>query len=394
MNHNIPTLLLPTLAISLFSVPLGALMAFIMVISTPSIYNSQMCRYTLYLIMALALSYINLTKPIHSSDLGYYYWLYNLVEEKSFVEYMALIPKEPLYHLYNYILHMFTFGYFNAFMVVHTTICYMLVFSTYDIVVRNTEVDIKYALVAAAIFLLFIEFFFYTAQIVRQVVAGSVAIYGIAKNTYEKNKYSIWLIGLAGFIHASAFFFMLYYVIYFFRHLQFRKLFLLTISFLVCYKLLLGLLGNIFDDASTIGIAIRRGISGSNEFVSIGILPLLVCVVILPMSVIIIRKTENLSEKLFFIFPIALIVFILMNIDSPLFVLRFMEYTYMFIPLALVLYLAHTVRSFPLIPFTVILIFMLARFSIKLGTSDFSYISIFDYLSVGIPHYIFKIFNI
>lgn len=394
MNHNILTLILPTLAISAFSVPLGVVMAFILVISTPSIYNSQMCRYALYLIMALALSYINLTKPIHSSDLGYYYWLYNLVEEKSFVEYMALIPKEPLYHLYNYVLHMLTLGYFNAFMVVHTTICYMLIFSAYDIVVRNAEVDIRYALVAAAMFLLFIEFFFYTAHIVRQVVAGAVAIYGIAKNTYEKNRYSVWLVGLAGFIHASAFLFMLYYVVYFLRHLQFRKLFLLVIGFLVCYKLLLGLLGNIFDDASTIGIAIRRGVSGSSEFVSIGMLPLLICTAVLPMSAIIIRRTNNLSEKLFFIFPVALIVFILMNVNSPLFVLRFMEYTYMFIPLVLVLYLAHTSRSFSLIPFTVILIFMLLRFSMKLGTSNFSYIPIPDYLSVGIPQYIMKIFNI
>lgn len=394
MNQNIPTLILPTLVISMFSVPLGAIMAFVLVISAPSIYNSQMCRYTLYLIMALALSYINLTKPVHTSDLAYYYWLYNWAGEKNFIEYLTLVPKEPLYHLYNYILHTFTLGYFNAFMVIHTTICYMLVFSTYDIVIRNTEVDIKYALVAAGMFLLFIEFFFYTAQIIRQVVAGSVAIYGIAKNTYEKNRYSIWLVGLAGFIHASAFLFMLYYVVYFLRYFQFRKLFLLVIGFLVSYKLLLGLLSNIFNDTSTIGIAIRRGSNGSSELISIGILPLLICVAVLPMSVTIIRKTNNLSEKLFFVFPVALIIFILMNINSPLFVLRFMEYTYMFIPLTLVLYIAYMSRNFPSILFMVILIFMQVRFFIKLGASNFSYIPILDYLSVGIPQYIMKIFNI
>lgn len=394
MNSNISTLIVLALAFSFVSVPLGTVVAFVMAFTYQGIYTSEKCRYALYLMMALAISYINLTKPVQISDLGYYYWVYNFAGEKSFIEYMLIAPKEPIYHLYNYVMRILTFGNFNLFLIVNTTICYMLIFSAYDIVVRHTSVDARRALIAAALLLLFSEFFFYTAQIVRQVLAGAVAIYGIAKNTFERNRYSIWIVVLAGFIHASAFLFMLYYVVHFLRNMKFGKLLALVLCFLVLYKVVLGFLDNVFADTSTIGVAINRGISGSGEHVSVGMLPLLICGTVLPMSFYVFWKSESLDEKLFFVFPAALIIFILMNIGSPLFVLRFMEYTYMFIPIALVLTVSHLAKYTPFTLFVIVLACMTIRFAVKLGSSDFSYVPFFDYLGVGIPQYVMKVFNL
>ncbi len=394
MDKNIYVFLLPVCFVSMFSVPLGALLAFIITFVTPEFYESKSTRYAMYMVLGLAISYINLTKPLTGSDLGYYYWLYNLVGKKSFVEYYSLIPKEPIYHIYNYLLHVFTFGSFNLFLAVTTTLCYMLIFVSYDTIVRNSDFDIRYALFAAALFLLFIEFFFYTAQIIRQVLAGSVAFYGITKHLYENKRLALWMVGCAGLIHASAFLFLLYFLIYFFRNIKFVRLLCVVIGFLLVYKVFLGLLGNVFNDTSTLSIAIHRGLHEAGDKITIGSVPILVTVSVLPMSVFVFWKSEEIVEKLFFLFPVALVIFILMNINTPLFVLRFMEYNYMFIPIALVVSSAYLFRSFPVWVVLVLLTVMLMRFCVKLGNSNFTYISIPDYLSVSIPKYIVKLINI
>lgn len=394
MNNNVYTLLLPVFILSLLSVPLGAMLAFIMTFTTPEFYNSKNTRYALYMILALAISYINTTKPLFGSDLGYYYWLFDFAGKKSFINYFSLIPKEPLYHIYNYLLHIITLGSFNLFLVITTVLCYMLIFVSYDTIVRHSDIDIRYVLFSAALFLLFIEFFFYTAQIIRQVLAGAVAFYGITKHLYESKRFALWLVAVAGLIHASAFFFLLYYVIYLLRNLKFTKLLFLVIGFLLVYKVFPSLLGNVFDDTSTLSIAINRGLRGSGEQVSIGMIPLLVTCSILPMSGFVFLKSEDITEKLFFVFPMALVVFIMLNINTPLFVLRFMEYNYMFIPIALSISSAYLFRSFPMWTVVLLLAVMLVRFCTKLGTSDFSYIPLFDYLSIGIPRYIVQLIKL
>lgn len=104
------------------------------------------------------------------------------------------------------------------------------------------------------------------------------------------------------------FLFLLYYVIYLLRNLKFTKLLFLVIGFLLVYKVFLSLLGNVFDDTSTLSIAINRGLRGSGEQVSIGMIPLLVTCSILPMSGFVFLKSEDITEKLFFVFPMALVV--------------------------------------------------------------------------------------
>lgn len=123
-------------------------------------------------------------------------------------------------------------------------------------------------------------------------------------------------------------------------------------------------------------------------------IPLLVTCSILPMSGFVFLKSEDITEKLFFVFPMALVVFIMLNINTPLFVLRFMEYNYMFIPIALSISSAYLFRSFPMWTVVLLLAVMLVRFCTKLGTSDFSYIPLFDYLSIGIPRYIVQLIKL
>lgn len=391
MERNVYTFLVLVGIMSLLSVPFGALLAFIITFLTPEFYNSKNTRYALYMVLGLAISYLNLTKPTAGSDLGYYHWLFGLAGKTPFMDYFALIPKEPLYHIYNYVVCLVTLGNFNLFLVFTTTLCYMLVFVSYDTIVRHSCVDIRYALLSAALFFLFIEFFFYTAQIIRQVLAGAVAFYGITKHLYDNKRYALWLVGMAGLIHASAFFFLLYFVIYFFRNMKFSKLLFVVIGFLLVYKVFLSLLGNVFNDTSTLSVAINRGLSNTTEKVTIGMIPLLVTCSIIPMAGYVFMKSEDIVEKLFFLFPLALVVFIIMNTGKPLFVLRFMEYNYMFIPIAISIASTYLFRSFPFGGAVILLMIMLARFCMKLGTSNFSYIPLFDYLSIGIPSYLIRL---
>lgn len=377
----------------MFSVPLGAILAFVITFATPEFYNSKSTRYAMYMVLGLAISYINTTKSLTISDIGYYYWLYNYAGTKSFVEYYSLIPKEPIYHIYNYVLHAITLGSFNLFLVVTTTLFYMLIFVSYDTIVRNSDMDIRYALFAAALFLLFVEFFVYTAQIMRQVLAGTVAFYGITKHLYENRRSGLWMVGCAGLIHASAFLFLLYFLIHFFRNIRFVRLLVVVIGFLLVYKVFLSLLGDVFNDRSTLSLAIHRGLQEAEGKLTLGAIPLLVTFSILPMSFYVFWKSGEIVEKLFLLFPLALVVFIFVNIDTPIFVIRFMEYNYMFIPIALVLSSAHWFRSFPLRVAVSLLTVMLVRFCMKIGNSGFEFISMQDFLSVGIPKYIVQLIN-
>lgn len=372
------------------SIPILLLTVIIYVLLSPALYESKNVRYGIYFSIACCISYINLSKPIAISDLGYYYWLYQYVGKQDFLTYFQIIPKEALFHIYTYIMYYLTLGHFSLFLYLNTIIIYVLLFFSYDIVLSTKKMDMRYAISAVLLLAFFVEFFFYTAQIVRQVLAGAIAMYCITKSIYSHNKLAFIGIASAGFIHSSAFLFYIFYLYKLKKKKTRTYLLLSTIITLGTYLYFLPLISGFFSNESTISYAIRRGTSVQAEQVNIAWLPILVCISILPISLYLIIKSKDLRLNLFLITPIFLTTCICLNFKNSLFVLRFMEYIYMYIPIVITLLLHHFKKEKILL---LLVIAMAIRFSLKLNHGDFEFMEMKAFIFSGMPNYLFTIFK-
>lgn len=377
------------LVIGMFSFPLMLFLTIALVLRSNIADPSKETRYLIYMLLGLGLGFLNSTKPVEYSDLGYYYWLYNWAGTKNFIEYFHLIPKEPLYFIYNYLMRFITLGNFGLFMIVSTVLMYFPVMIACDRIFRESGIPVKYALICAVVFACFSEYFFYTAQIVRQVLAGSLAFYFIVRMTYSKDLTSYIGLACVGLIHASAFIFCVYYVLVLIKRFNLTYRIIALLAFLVLFSTVLGVVSSVSDTGSTLAYAAQRAEVGSADRVSVGLLPLAVCFSIIPMSIFIIWKFKNTPVPTnLFLFAIFLTVFVFLNFRSPLFVLRFMEYCYMFLPLCLVVVVSllkwNRVAG-------VIMIIMVARFCLKLNNGSFTYESIGEFLIDGYPMMLIKL---
>lgn len=393
------TIIYLLLFISLFSFPVMALTAVFWVFSKPERWEDTWTRMFIYGVFAFAIGWLNTTKPVVGSDIGYYYWLYNFAGTKSLAEFVSLIPKEPAYHLYTYVMQYLTFGHFPTFITVTTMLMYMLVMAGYDLILRSRrDIDMRYAILAALMLVCFVEYFFYTAQIVRQVLAGSVAFYGMARSLFgnDRRPWALLLVILSGFIHASAFIFYIFFIPYFLRD---RALLLqvgATLLLLALYATALKFIGGLDIDSDTINVAVSRGLSDSTDKVSVGLLPALICISTLPMSVwLIIRshrveaecdepvesQCRNSNETVFLIFAGVLALFLIINYGNKFFILRFMAYSYMFLPILIVMILSYMRKG--LLLSIVIVVALFGRFVLKFGSGDFQYMGLIDYVATG-----------
>lgn len=226
---------------SVFSMPLMCLMAGVTYMKSAMEGEDYRARYFLYFMLALIPALINTTKPVNFSDIGYYYWLYNFAGDKTPFEYLVLMPKEPLYHIYNYVMHYLTFGSFKLFVIATSLLMYMPVMIGYDIIIRKNNLPFNLAIYASLLLLFFPQFFFYTMQIVRQVLAGSIAFYCIAKSLYyPRSRWALAGVFCAGFIHASAFIFSSFYVFRYAEEWSISKKLLLTVVMAVLFYTILG----------------------------------------------------------------------------------------------------------------------------------------------------------
>lgn len=342
-------------------------------------------RYFLYVLLAMVPALINTTKPVEISDLGFYAWLYDFAGEKSFVEYFVLIPKEPLYYIYNYILSFLTFGEFRLFVIITTLAMYLPVMFAFDIIIRENKLPGNVAIYASILLLLFPQFFLYTMQIVRQVLAGSVAFYCVVKSIYSNNKIALAGVFLAGFIHASAFIFCFFYVFKLtYRWSFFAKILLFGICGLSFYAIL-GMVADSSAEGTTLAYAANRALSENSDKVSVGLFPRLVALSIIPLGLL---SAYRIHESNFYTFvSVSWIIagIIILRWNTPLFVLRFMEYAYMYIPICIAIFL-QTFNKERLLP--LISVGMIFFFCIGLARSDFQFLPISELLYRGVLFYL------
>lgn len=344
-------------------------------------------RYGAYIIFGGFLGVLNSTKSLEYSDISYYVWLYEFAGRKSLAEYVALIPKEPLFFIYTYIGRLATFGSVRLFIVLTTILMYFPVMAGYDILARRCGFRPVFVLTGALLFMFFLEYFFYTSQIMRQVLAGSIAFYCIAKATFCRSRLAFVGIAAAGLFHASAFVFMIYYVVYFCRKMNPILLVAIILASVFALSFVMSAMSSFVDETSTMGYALKRGVEGNSEEVYVKLMPLLVTCASLPMSFyIIIRERRDKLICSFFIVPSFLVAFILLNASNPLFVLRFMEYIYMYLPLCVMFICAIHRMSWIMV---VAVALMFVRFATGLNKGDFSFMSLADFSCNGILSLIF-----
>lgn len=329
----------PFIIIGMFiSMPIMCLLAIIQCFRSNSDIEHTHLRYFVYFMLSLIPALFNTTKPVDYSDLGYYYWLYNIVKIKSFPEFFSMIPREPLFYVYTYIMHYVTLGSFKLYVIVTTLLMYMPIMFAFDIIIRKNELPNQLAVYAVILLVLFPQYFFYTMQIVRQVLAGSLAFYCIVKSLYyPTNRWAFLGVFCAGLIHASAFLFSIFYVFKFTNgwNIKYRIL-LLVICGLFFYSIL-GFISSTADETTTLSYAVKRGLADDNDIVNVGIFPRLIALSILPLGTFAAIKIKDKQFTNFIFTAIVIGSFIILKWNTPLMVLRFMEYTYMYIPVLVVL---------------------------------------------------------
>lgn len=379
------------LAVGSVSFPVMLIIVIAMMLHENQARPAKNTRCLIYVLLGMVLGYINTTKPAEYSDISYYFWLYNWASTKSFPEYIDLIPKEPLYHIYNYTMSYLTFGNFKLFVVITTILMYLPVMSAFDRIFCENKIDTKYAIAAAVILVCFSEYFFYTAQIIRQVLAGSLAFYFVVRMTYEDDKWSYLGLACSGLIHASAFVFCIYYILRFSVRWSVKVRFIVILVSFVMFGAIVGFVASVSDPDSTLAYAANRAITGAGDVIHIGLLPLAVCASIVPMAVIIMRKLDwSTGITNIMLLAVFLVAFVFANMSNPLFVLRFMEYCYIFIPLCMVLSLYLLKLTSIIIIAMIVLLF---RFGMSLNKGDFQYEQFVNICLDGYPLMLFKIFG-
>lgn len=338
------------------------------------------CRYFLYFCLGTCLGLLNTTKPTGFSDLGYYYWLYERMGRISFDEFMASIPREPLFHVYTLLGYYLTMGSFKLYLVLTTVLMYMPVMVGYDILVRKLDLDIETAILGGVILLLFPQYFFYTAQIVRQVLAGSLAFYCIVKSLYTGNKYATAGVFLTGFIHASAFVFSSFYLFNFTKGLKTVWKVILFAVLALGFSVIIKFLASTGGDQSTLAYAAKRGLSGTDDLVNVGMLPRLISLSILPLGLFAALKLQD--RRLWVLFGVVCVLagVIVLNWNTPLMVLRFMEYTYIILPITAVLALAALNKTGVMY---LLCILMCVYFLRAVPAGNFTYAGIDSFLMYG-----------
>lgn len=376
MNHREINQLIPLAVVGVFfSMPLMCLLMIITALNEFVDEEDFRPRYYLYFLLALLPAMINTTKPTAGSDLGYYYWLYEFAGTKTFAEYLALIPKEPFYHIYNYIARILTFGDFRLFVVVTSLLMYLPVIFAFDIIVRKHELDSRVAIYASVILLLFPQYFIYTMQIVRQVLAGSIAFYCVVKSVYDNSKMATIGVFCAGFIHASAFLFCIYYAFLWTKGWGLKSKLLLLAICGVSFYTLLETFSSLGMENSTLTYAARRGMAENTEIINVGLFPRLISLSILPIGLLSALKLQDDRFNTFISASWIIAGFIILKWNTPLFVLRYMEYAYMFLPICVALFLV-VYNKFRLLPLVAVI--MSAYFILSLFASNFTYIPLIE----------------
>lgn len=354
-------------------------------------------------LLALWISLVNITKVPASDQIMYLKWydgLENLNSISRIFQYSGneKVYKEPIYGLFQFICHTIYFGNSKLFFLTASFVSYYFLFLAVDIILRKAGQRLNAVIFGVVCCTFFNQFFYLSIHLLRQIMAFSIILYAIALRTQDGRNHWIPLI-CAPLIHTTAALFALLAIIPLIYHrMKMREylimlcpLLIVTIGSMAFGSMMTSFLG----DNSASGYAFRRMSTNLSDGVDSN--PLVIAIMIIPLSVISLltlkrlSKSKNLTSPLYPIIYLFLFlaIMILSLSDRPLLQYRFTFVTYQFLPFILpLLFSSKSKWRNPY--FLIVGSFFVLRFLLTFDNSAWTYkLTTLDMLTWPAPFYFF-----
>ena len=206
--------------------------------------------YLFYFLISIYLGLINTTK-VPAGDLFRYKEHFELASFLSFFDYLSLYPAEIVFYIATYFSNKLFFGNFKLYVILFTFLQYYLVFISIHKYWKTNDKNLL--IFSVIIFAIFSRYFFASAHLVRQILAGSIFVYFFITRIVDK-KTCWWLIPIAFLIHSSSMLlFLLSFIPRMGKKISFKNA--IIISFLVIGAIVFGNYAINFLDSLTKGIS-------------------------------------------------------------------------------------------------------------------------------------------
>ncbi len=277
--------------------------------------------YTFYVLLALLLGFINMTK-IPDSDLAFHASEYLEAKQLTLTQYLLLRSgKEVVFYTFNYWFNYLSGGSIKFWVLFMSLVSYIPFFigvHKFQVKINPTPSYIIFSICIAAFFP---QLFSISAHLLRQFIAGAILIYFLVdKLVYKNNKW--WIPLLAMFIHSSSLIlFLPAYVPFLREKLNKRNLkyFALLAVAMVGYQIIAQKLASLVSDSASLSYSLER--ASTDTTTDIGGFSIVNMVFIAILLIVVNRnifkeKAENTIEGMVHLGNIAVIlsVFVLINI--------------------------------------------------------------------------------
>lgn len=327
------SLILLTISIFLIS-PVASLLLFILsnIYRRPSILEYKF----FILLFSIFLGIINSGKILENDLINYEKWFID-AGSTPFIDYIFYQNKEPVFFIYNYVLHLITTGNFKLYLLINTTVCYFILGISLLRLHSYTRKSNYAFLISLFVLYLFPILFSLSAQLIRQFLAASLIVLIIVEISTQNRKL-IPIFIASSLIHTTSVFFASIYLLDFFKK---RKL-SYTVTIVFCASTIILLIrfpyifaqlqiGNPFIDYS-----LSRLSNINNSYVNLGTIgPLNLALFFFILSSFFMNKMKTNGDlRVFQGVNLLLLALVLATIKNPEVSIRFSFYFYFILPFA------------------------------------------------------------
>lgn len=360
-----------------------------------------------FVLMALWISLVNITKVPASDQMMYLRWydsLENINSIGRIFQYSGdeKVYKEPIYGLFQFICHTVYFGNDKLFFLTASFISYYFCFLAVGIILQKAGQGLNAVIFGVVCCTFFNQFFYLSIHLLRQIMAFSIVLYAIALRTQDGRNHWIPLI-CAPMIHTTAALFALLAILpYIYHRMNLREYLIMLCPLLVVTvgSIAFGsMMTSFFGDNSASVYAFKRMSTNFNDGLEAN--PIVIAIMLTPLSIISLLTLKRLpksknNKSTSPLYPIIylflfLAIMILSLSARPLMQYRFTFVTYQFLPFLLPLLFQP--KSIWRNPFFIITgIFFILRFLLTFDGGTWIYkITALDMLSWPVPFYFFAL---
>ena len=341
--------------------------------------------YFFYFLLSALLAFINMTK-VPENDLAFHGNLYLAAEGVNIFEYFVKTwSREFVFYTFNYVFYYLSNGSLKLWIMMISICGYFSFFIGIHKFQKAIYPKSNYILFAICLGAFFPQLFSLSAHLIRQFLAGSLALYFIVDKVFYKNN-KWWVLVAALLIHSTI---IIYFIVLFIPFLRERpnlkniwKYFFLIVG-LAGYQLLASLLLPIFSGTPGIEYVLTRA-SKDTEF-DLGGFPLINYIFILSLILIMLKNiyfsklTKEINGlQLIGNLVFIQIIFILANVQQSELSNRLFFYLYFFFPLIIPLQLKS--EKFKELR-RIITISLLSFFIIRLNSGVWEYDSVWEIIT-------------